>query len=73
MSQTGQYQVAVGLNRSGRGNILVSSDYGSNWISRQDVSNGWQTIAMSTTGQYMTAIQASTFSRPRGNIWVSST
>ena len=73
LSQTGQYQVAVGLNRSGSGNIVLSSNYGSSWSPVfSNVLNGWQSVSMSSSGQYITAIQASTFSNPLGNIWVSS-
>ena len=73
LSQTGQYQVAIGLNRSGSGNIVLSSNYGSSWSPVfSNVLNGWQTISMSSSGQYITAIQASSFSNPFGNIWISS-
>ena len=73
LSQTGQYQVAIGLNRSGSGNIVLSSNYGSSWSPVfSDILNGWQTVSMSSSGQYITAIQATTFSNPLGNIWVSS-
>jgi len=73
LSQTGQYQVAIGLNRSGSGNIVLSSNYGSSWSPVfSNVLNGWQTVSMSSSGQYITAIQSGNITNPLGNIWVSS-
>lgn len=73
LSQTGQYQVAIGLNRSGSGNIVLSSNYGSSWSPVfSDILNGWQTVSMSSSGQYITAIQSGNITNPLGNIWVSS-
>ena len=72
MSQRGNIQAAVGINRSGVGNILISSDYGSTWANVLSRLNGWQTISISSTGKYITAIQTGNVSSPKGNIWVSS-
>ena len=73
VSQSGMYQAAIGINPSGSSNIWISTNSGVTWGQRIGVSNGWQSIAMNATGQYITAIQAGNVSIPAGNIWVSST
>jgi len=75
LSQTGQYQTAIELNRSGTGSIYLSSNYGAigSWIPVfSNLVNGWQTISISATGQYITAIQTGNLQSKSGNIWVSS-
>ena len=72
MSQRGNIQAAVGINRSGVGNILISSNYGSTWANIFSRPNGWQTISISSTGKFITAIQSGNVSSPKGNIWISS-
>ena len=73
ISQTGTYQAAIGINRSGSSNIWLSTNSGSTWTSSIGVPNGWQSVTMNSTGQYVTAIQSGNVSVPAGNIWVSST
>lgn len=73
VSQSGIYQAAIGINPSGSSNIWISTNAGVTWGQSIGVSNGWQSIAMNSTGQYITAIQAGNISVPAGNIWVSST
>jgi hypothetical protein len=74
MSQTGNVQVAVSQNRLGFGNIFMSYNSGTSWsnVSSQRISNGWQTVSISSSGQYITAIAAIFTSSNRGNIWISS-
>ena len=80
MSFTGQYQTIVSagtqLYNGGSvtsGNIYVSSDYGVNWTSKQSLINGFQSVAISSTGQYQVTVQCGTSSNPNGNIFNSNT
>ena len=72
VSQTGVYQAACSINPSGSSNIWLSTNSGSSWTPSIGITNGWQTIAMNSTGQYITAIQAGNVTANSGNIWVSS-
>jgi hypothetical protein len=74
MSQTGNVQVAVSQSRTSFGSILMSYDFGSSWssVAAQEIRNGWQTVSISSTGQYITAIAATFASNMRGNILISS-
>ena len=71
-SYNGSYQAAITINRSGSGIIYLSTNSGSTWTNVLSRPNGWQTISMSFSGQYITAIQTGNVSSPKGNIWVSS-
>jgi len=74
LNQTGNVQVAVSQNRSGFGNIFMSYNYGNTWsnVSSQIILNGWQTVSISSSGQYITAIAATFATNVRGNILISS-
>jgi hypothetical protein len=74
LNQTGNVQVAVSQNRSGFGNIFMSYNSGGSWsnIVSQRILNGWQTVSISSTGQYITAIAATFANNVRGNILISS-
>jgi photosystem II stability/assembly factor-like uncharacterized protein len=73
VSQSGQYQFSCISSISGRGNIWKSVDYGTSWVDSQfGVYNGFQSIAISSSGQYVTAIQSGNATVQRGNIWVSN-
>ena len=73
VSQSGQYQFSAISSIYGRGNIWKSMDYGSSWVdSLFGVYNGFQCITVSSSGQYVTAIQSGNSTVPRGNIWVSN-
>ena len=75
MSQTGNVQVAVSHNRTGFGNIWLSYNSGTSWAYAglsQRRRNGYQTVSISSTGQYITAITATSSSNPLGNILISS-
>ena len=73
LSQTGQYQFSAISSIVGRGNIWKSTDYGSSWVDSQfGVINGFQSISVSSSGQFVTAIQSGNITAPRGNIWVSN-
>ena len=77
ISKTGSIQAAIGINRSGVGDIFLSTNSGVSWASVLNKPNGWQTISMSSTGQYMTAIQTGNIggnstTKYKGNIWTSS-
>ena len=73
ISKSGLIQAAVGINDSGFGNIFISTNGGLSWNSVVSKINGWQSISMSSTGQYMTAIQTGNISTSFiGNIWSSS-
>ena len=73
LSQSGQYQFSAISSIVGRGNIWRSTDYGSSWVDSQfGVINGFQSISVSSTGQYVTAIQSGNITSTRGNIWVSN-
>ena len=72
MSQTGNVQVAVSQNLDGFGSIWLSYNSGSSWsFSTQRRRNGYHTVSISSTGQYITAISR-TSSNPLGNILISS-
>ena len=73
VSQSGQYQFSGISSIVGKGNIWKSTDYGSSWVDSQfSVFNGFQSISVSSSGQYVTAIQSGNISEKRGNIWVSN-
>ena len=73
ISQSGKYQYATISSIVGKGNIWKSTDFGNSWMDSQfGVYNGFQSISVSSTGQYVTAIQSGNASVPRGNIWVSN-
>jgi hypothetical protein len=75
MSQRGNVQVAVSQNRAGFGNIWLSFNSGSSWAYAglsQRRRNGYQTVSISSTGQYITTITATSESNPLGNILISS-
>ena len=70
-SQTGAIQAAIEINQVGSGSIYLSQDSGSNWSPILQKVNGWQSISISSSGQYITAIQAGNSTSPKGNIWIS--
>ena len=65
MSATGQYQTVVTTNSLSFGYIYTSADYGFTW-SKGDISNNWTAVAISATGQYLSATVYS------GNIWTNT-
>jgi hypothetical protein len=73
VSQTGLYQYAAISSTNGNGNIWKSTDSGTSWTDTQfGRPNGFQSINISSNGQYVTAIQSGNASATRGNIWVSN-
>jgi hypothetical protein len=60
MSSSGQYQTAV-CNADNAGQIYYSIDYGNTWtISSTAPSEIWSSIAMSSSGQYLSACASGT-------------
>jgi len=65
MSADGHYQTAVAFDQF-QGYIWTSNDYGSTWTPSSAPPTYWHSIAMSSTGQYQTALEQS------GGIYISS-
>jgi hypothetical protein len=73
ISQNGLYQFAVISSSYGKGNIWKSTDYGNSWYDIQfGVINGFQSINVSSSGKYVTAVQSGSITNKMGNIWVSN-
>ena len=64
MSSDGARRVVV---RNGGGLMYTSSNYGSTWTSVSGSSNSWSFVAMSSTGQYITATSSNDT-----NVYISS-
>jgi hypothetical protein len=71
MTGTGQYQYAC----RGGGQIYTSTDYGNIWSVTSAPSLGWRCIAISSSGQYITAGTDSTlyYSNDSGTTWTNAT